>query len=207
MLLQRLKILQQEHLNESNGNFSSSDESNNKKLKEESNVMSSSSTSKTNTNTNTEGTLHLLKRHTASLYPPTLVTKQMLILQYLAPMGEYQEFLPFIFEQNAIEIIFFFLDNETLINSNIIFEALKYLASLLCHKKFCLEFLNKNGLQKILKLPKISTIATGTAIALYYIAYCEEAMERICSMTPGLVSELMNYVLGLLNSVHDSGNI
>lgn len=187
MLLQRLKALQQEHL-------SVSEELNSKKLEDESNATSSTSTTST------------LKRHTASLYPPTIVTKQMLILQYLTPMGEYQEFLPFIFEQNAIDIIFGFLDNESLINSNIIFEALKYVASLLCHKKFCLEFLNKNGLQKILKLPKLSTIATGTAIALYYIAYCEEAMERICSMQPALVSELMEYILGLLNCVHDSGN-
>lgn len=97
------------------------------------------------------------QRHTITFYPPTITTKQMLILQYLTPMGEYQEFLPFIFEHNAIEIIFRFLDSEDKKNSNVIFETLKYLASLLCHKKFCLEFLNKSGLQKILKLPRVST--------------------------------------------------
>lgn len=147
-----------------------------------------------------------LQRHPISLYPPTTESKQMLILAYLTPMGEYQEFLPFVFEYNAIEIIFEYFDNEKLKNSNIVFEALKYVASLLCHKKFCLEFLNKNGLQKILKLPRVSTIATGTAIALYYIAYCEEAMEQICSMSTEIIEELMTYVLGLLNCVHDSGN-
>ena len=30
-----------------------------------------------------------------ALYPQTLATRQMLILNYLTPMGEYQEFLPF----------------------------------------------------------------------------------------------------------------
>lgn len=146
-----------------------------------------------------------VERHPISIYPQTIESKLMLILAYLTPMGEYQEFLPFIFEQNAIETVFAFFDNDVFKNSNVIFEALKYIASLLCHKKFCIEFLNKKGLQKILKLPRISTIATGTAIALYYIAYCEEAMERICAMSPQLISELMSYVLGLLNCVHDSG--
>lgn len=146
-----------------------------------------------------------IEKQTIHLYPPTLTTRQMLILHYLTPMGEYQEFLPYIFEHNAMDIIFKFLKSEHQKRTNIMFEALKYLASLLCHKKCCLDFLNQNGLQKILALPRVSTIATGTAIALYYIAYCEEAMERICSMSPKLISELINYVLGLLSCVHDSG--
>lgn len=153
----------------------------------------------------TENADALTERQTITLYPPTLTTRQMLILHYLTPMGEYQEFLPFIFEHNAMDIIFQFLKSEHQKRINIMFEALKYLASLLCHKKCCLDFLSQNGLQKILTLPRVSTIATGTAIALYYIAYCEEAMERICSMSPKLISELINYVLGLLGCIHDSG--
>lgn len=139
------------------------------------------------------------------LYPPTLATSQMMILRYLTPMGEYQEFLPYIFEHNAMDIIFSYLDNVDPKDLCLAFEALKYLASLLCHKKCCIEFLSRNGLQKLLKLPRQSTVATGIAIALYYIAYCEEAMERICAMPPRLISELVTYSLGLLGCNHDSG--
>lgn len=139
------------------------------------------------------------------LYPPTLATSQMLILRYLTPMGEYQEFLPYIFEHNAIDIIFSFLESVDPKDLCLAFEALKYLASLLCHKKCCIEFLSRHGLQKLLKLPRASTVATGIAIALYYIAYCEEAMERICAMPPRLISELVTYALGLLGCNHDSG--
>lgn len=139
------------------------------------------------------------------LYPPTLATSQMCILRYLTPMGEYQEFLPYIFEHNAMDIIFSYLDNVDPRDLCLAFEALKYLASLLCHKKCCIEFLSRNGLQKLLKLPRKSTVATGIAIALYYIAYCEEAMERICAMPPRLISELVTYSLGLLGCNHDSG--
>lgn len=145
------------------------------------------------------------KKFLIPLHPPTLAMSQMMILRYLTPMGEYQEFLPFIFEGNAMEIIFTFL--ETIDNSNtcLVFEALKYLASLLCHKKCCIEFLSRNGLSKLLNLPRQSTIATGIAIALYYIAYCEEAMERICSLSPRMISDLVRYALGLLKCNHDSG--
>lgn len=139
------------------------------------------------------------------LFPPTLATSQMMILRYLTPMGEYQEFLPFIFEHNAMDIIFNFLENVDQKDLCLAFEALKYLASLLCHKKCCIEFLSRHGLQKLLRLPKQSTVATGIAIALYYIAYCEEAMERICAMPPRLITELVTYALGLLGCNHDSG--
>lgn len=145
------------------------------------------------------------KRLTIPLHPPTLATSQMLILRYLTPMGEYQEFLPYIFENNAMDIIFHYLENVDPNDMCLAFEALKYLASLLCHKKCCIDFLSRNGVHKLLKLPRQSTVATGISIALYYLAYCEEAMERICAMPPRLISELVTYALGLLGCNHDSG--
>lgn len=145
------------------------------------------------------------QKFTIPLFPPTLATSQMMILRYLTPMGEYQEFLPYIFEHGAMDIIFNYLEGVDPKDLCLAFEALKYLASLLCHKKCCIEFLSRNGLQKLLKLPRQSTVATGIAIALYYIAYCEEAMERICAMPPRLISELVTYALGLLGCNHDSG--
>jgi DDB1- and CUL4-associated factor 1 len=47
--------------------------------------------------------------------------------------------------------------------------------------------------------------ATGVSIALYYLAYCEDAMERICSMQQKTITELVKYALWLLGSSHDSG--
>nr|XP_018897867.1 PREDICTED: protein mahjong isoform X4 [Bemisia tabaci] len=82
------------------------------------------------------------------MYPPTLDTRQMFILKYLTPMGEYQEFLSHVFEKNALGLILNFINiKETKRSSRLAFEALKYLAALLCHKKFSIEFLSMNGLQ------------------------------------------------------------
>lgn len=81
-------------------------------------------------------------------FPPTLATSQMLILRYLTPLGEYQEFLPYIIEHNAMDVIFTFISDRVDPNDSCLaFEALKYLASLLCHKKYSIEFLQRNGLE------------------------------------------------------------
>lgn len=210
ILLRRLRAIHRKYTKHGNiSSLASEDESETSDSEEKetpstSNPQESSSVLQADENSRSGGTQeNQINRHMIMLNPPTLATSQMLILRYLTPMGEYQEFLPFIFENDAIDIIFNFIDNPK--DLCLTFEALKYLASLLCHKKCCIEFLNKNGIQRLLKLPRQSTTATGIAIALYYIAYCEEAMERICSMSPRLISELVTYALGLLGCNHDSG--
>lgn len=60
-------------------------------------------------------------------------------------------------------------------------------------------------LQRLMKVPRPSVSATGVSIALYYLAYCEDAMERICSMQQTIVSEVVKYALWLLSCAHDSG--
>ncbi|XP_076666057.1 lisH and WD40 domain-containing protein mahjong isoform X3 [Andrena cerasifolii] len=139
------------------------------------------------------------------IHPPTLATRQMLILRYLTPMGEYQEFLGHVFEQNALELILKYINVRETKDSRLAFEALKYLASLLCHKKFSIEFLNLGGLQKLLDVPRPSVAATGVSICLYYLAYCEDAMERVCLLPKHVISDLVTYALWLLERSHDSG--
>ncbi|XP_058458144.1 protein mahjong isoform X3 [Malaya genurostris] len=144
-------------------------------------------------------------RNLIPIYPATIATSQMLILRYLTPMGEYQEFLPHVFEHNAMSLIFRYIENLDAKDTCLAFEALKYLASLLCHKKFSLEFIANGGLERLLKVPRPSLAATGVSIAFYYLAYCEDAMERICLMPQKIITELVSYALWLLGCSHDSG--
>ncbi|XP_053670004.1 protein mahjong [Anopheles nili] len=139
------------------------------------------------------------------IYPVTIATSQMLILHYLTPMGEYQEFLPHVFEHNAMHLIFRYIEHLNSKDTCLAFEALKYLASLLCHKKFSLEFIANGGLERLLKIPRPSLAATGVSIAFYYLAYCEDAMERICQMPREIITEMVSYALWLLACPHDSG--
>ncbi|CAK1597868.1 unnamed protein product [Parnassius mnemosyne] len=139
------------------------------------------------------------------IHPPTDATKQMLILRYLTPMGEYQEFLSHVFEQNALGLILGYLNVRESRDSRLAFEALKYLAALLCHKKFSIDFINVGGLQKFLEVPRPSVAATGVSICLYYLAYCEDAMERVCLLPRATLADLVKYALWLLECSHDSG--
>uniref|UniRef100_A0A2M4CQF2 Putative hiv-1 vpr-binding protein n=1 Tax=Anopheles darlingi TaxID=43151 RepID=A0A2M4CQF2_ANODA len=139
------------------------------------------------------------------IHPVTSATSQLLILHYLTPMGEYQEFLPHVFEHNAMQLTFRYIENLDAKDTCLAFEALKYLASLLCHKKFSLEFIANGGLERLLKIPRPSLAATGVSVAFYYLAYCEDAMERICLMPREIITEMVSYALWLLGCPHDSG--
>lgn len=59
-------------------------------------------------------------------------------------------------------------------------------------------------LQRLLKVPRPSISATAVSISLYYLAYCEDAMERICLMSQSIIPEVVKYGLWLLSSAHDS---
>ncbi|KAH8252480.1 hypothetical protein KR032_000207, partial [Drosophila birchii] len=165
------------------------------------------------------------KRMYIPMHPPTADTSQMLIMRYLTSLGEYQEYLAMAFENNVMQLIFGYLENLDRRDTCLAYEVLKYLASLLCHKKFALEFIAHGGLevgsllvtlgklisntffyflQLLLKVPRPSLATTGVSIAIYYLAYCEDAMERICTMQRPLISELVRYALWILGRCHDS---
>lgn len=144
-------------------------------------------------------------RYSIPIHPATSETYQMLTLRYLASLGEYQEFLGQVFEHNALQLVFRYIENLDPKNTCLAFEALKYLASLLCHKKFSLEFINNGGIERLLKVPRPSISATAVSISLYYLAYCEDAMERICLTIQSVIPDVVKYGLWLLSSAHDSG--
>ncbi|RWS31137.1 protein VPRBP-like isoform X3 [Leptotrombidium deliense] len=138
------------------------------------------------------------------MYPLTPEMQQRFIIQYLIPMGDYQELLCHVFEHNALSLILHYINLSENHDIRLAFEALKYLASLLCHKKFSSEFLNVGGLQHLLQVYRPSVAATGVSICLYYLAYNEDTMEIICSYSSSILQELVSYVLWCLECSHDS---
>ena len=56
---------------------------------------------------------------------------------------------------------------------------LQYTANLLCHKKFAIEFLSLQGVQRALQVPRPSVAACGVSLCIYYLSYFEDAMERV----------------------------
>lgn len=55
-----------------------------------------------------------------------------------------------------------------------------------------------------LQVPRPSLPADGVALCLWYLAYCEEAVERICLLPDHVLGELIRYSLWLLECSHQS---
>ncbi|XP_048462480.1 DDB1- and CUL4-associated factor 1 [Rhincodon typus] len=140
-----------------------------------------------------------------NLFPLTSAIEQRLILQYLTPLGEYQELLAVFMQLGARELLMYYIDLKQTNDVQLTFEALKYLASLLLHKKFAAEFVAHEGVQKLLEIPRPSMAATGVSLCLYYLAYNQDAMERLCLLPQYVLSDVVSYTLWLLECSHESG--
>ncbi|KAG8436157.1 hypothetical protein GDO86_007311 [Hymenochirus boettgeri] len=140
-----------------------------------------------------------------SLYPLTPAIEQRLILQYLTPLGEYQELLPIFMQLGSRELMMYYIDLKRTNDVLLTFEALKHLASLLLHNKFAAEFVAHGGVQKLLEIPRPSMAATGVSMCLYYLSYNQDAMERVCMHPQKVLMDVVNYTLWLMECSHASG--
>uniref|UniRef100_I3J9T1 DDB1- and CUL4-associated factor 1 n=1 Tax=Oreochromis niloticus TaxID=8128 RepID=I3J9T1_ORENI len=139
------------------------------------------------------------------LSPLSPAMEQRLILQYLTPLGDYQELLAVFMQLDTRSLLMNYIDLRQTNNVQLTFDALLYLASLLLHKKFAAEFIAHGGVQKLLEIPRPSMAATGVSLCLYYLAYNQDAMERVCTLPDGVLSNTVSYALWLLESSHASG--
>uniref|UniRef100_A0A6I8SXT2 DDB1- and CUL4-associated factor 1 n=1 Tax=Xenopus tropicalis TaxID=8364 RepID=A0A6I8SXT2_XENTR len=140
-----------------------------------------------------------------SLCPLTPAIEQRLILQYLTPLGEYQELLPIFMQMRSRELMMYYIDLKRTNDVLLTFEALKHLASLLLHNKFAAEFVAHGGVQKLLEIPRPSMAATGVSMCLYYLSYNQDAMERVCMHPHKVLKDVVNYTLWLMECSHASG--
>uniref|UniRef100_A0A8C7X1R9 DDB1- and CUL4-associated factor 1 n=1 Tax=Oryzias sinensis TaxID=183150 RepID=A0A8C7X1R9_9TELE len=108
-------------------------------------------------------------------------------------------------QMGACELLMHYMDLKQTNDVQLTFEALKYLASLLLHKKFAAEFVDNGGVQKLLEIPRPSMAATGVSLCLYYLAYNQDAMERVCMLPHSILSDVVAYTLWLLECSHASG--
>ncbi|CAJ1051159.1 DDB1- and CUL4-associated factor 1-like isoform X3 [Xyrichtys novacula] len=139
------------------------------------------------------------------LSPLSSAMEQRLILQYLTPLGDYQELLAVFMQMDTWTLLMNYIDLKKTKNVQLTYDALLYLASLLLHKKFAAQFISQGGVQKLLEIPRPSMAATGVSLCLYYLAYNQDALERVCTLQDSVLSDMVSYALWLLESSHASG--
>ena len=99
-----------------------------------------------------------------------------LLLEYLIPMAEYFEHLPVFIETNVLSNVLTLIRRG---DSIIKLETLKLLSSLLCHSKVAVDFVQSDGLDVLIQVPKGSRAAAAVSVCLYYLAYNNDVMERL----------------------------
>uniref|UniRef100_A0AAZ3R9S6 DDB1- and CUL4-associated factor 1 n=1 Tax=Oncorhynchus tshawytscha TaxID=74940 RepID=A0AAZ3R9S6_ONCTS len=108
-------------------------------------------------------------------------------------------------QMDTRELLMHYIDLKHTNDVQLTFDSLLYLASLLLHKKFAADFIAHGGVQKLLEIPRPSMAATGVSLCLYYLAYNQDAMERVCMLPDSVLSDMVGYALWLLECSHASG--
>ena len=115
-------------------------------------------------------------RPSHKMHPMTDKRRLTLLLEYLIPMAEYFEHLPVFIETNVLSNVLTLIRRG---DSIIKLETLKLLSSLLCHSKVAVDFVQSNGLDVLIQVPKGSRAAAAVSVCLYYLAYNNDVMERL----------------------------
>uniref|UniRef100_A0A158R6C1 LisH domain-containing protein n=1 Tax=Syphacia muris TaxID=451379 RepID=A0A158R6C1_9BILA len=139
------------------------------------------------------------------VYPLTLVMEQRLILRYLAYTGEYQDLLKLAYEHRAIAFIKKVLKNANSLDPGLLCDTLRYLCSLLVHRKVGLDFVASGGVELLISVRRTSLPSVVVGMCLYYLAYNGDAMESVCLLPGEVLTHVVDYVLWLLEHSYESG--
>lgn len=143
-------------------------------------------------------------RQEHKLLPLANPRKIILFLKYLTPMGEYFDQLPAFMEHDALGIVLELLE----FGDNIMkLETLKLLSSMLCHNKVALDFVNRDGFERLTSVNKSSRAGAAVAVCLYYLAYNGDVMERFFQVSREKMRGVISYALDLIEVKHDSARV
>ncbi|CAK5058827.1 unnamed protein product [Meloidogyne enterolobii] len=162
-----------------------------------------------NSNSSWRQTMQPIIVGTHKLFPLSIEMEQRLILHYLGPTSEYQDNLSIVLEHHALDVVLSYLAvdgyQHTCRDIRLLFDAIRYISSLLIHRKFAWEFISAQGIQKLLKINRQSLALTAVATCLYYLAYSSDIMEKVCHLPDSLLNEMVDYSLYALDHSHESG--
>jgi len=93
-------------------------------------------------------------------------------------------------EHHALGVILDYLKmdgpNHMCRDIRLLFDSIRYISSLLIHRKFAWEFIAAEGVQQLLRVNRQSLALTAVATCLYYLAYSTDIMEKVLNIVPYL---------------------
>lgn len=125
------------------------------------------------------------------IFPLTLSAKQVFIMRYLQPLAEYQDFLQHINDENIPHLLSDLINLRENRDARLSFESLRFLCSLFCHKKICLDWVQNNGIQMLIDTPRPSIAATAVSQCLYYLSCDDVTMEKISQLPQSVLHKMI----------------
>eukprot|EP00736_Rhodelphis_marinus_P003016 Rmarinus@m.1685 len=130
-----------------------------------------------------------------------ILSMHALIYRYslaaLSRVGEYTEMLPYIDAPEMIPLLLKVFESP---NTTLVLEGIQFAIAIVAHKKLAREFVERDGMQALLRMPRTPYLASSVASLLFGLSTVPAVMEKICGLpapTPALMVQYAVWVTGM----------
>ena len=110
------------------------------------------------------------------IFPLTIQMEQRMILQYLQSVSEFTDHLSILVDNGALRVIMQYLNTEKYADIRVLFEALYCLGTMLIHLRLAWDFVNVNGLRKLIAVNRHSLAAAAVCVCLHHVSWRQDAI-------------------------------
>ncbi|XP_047325484.1 DDB1- and CUL4-associated factor homolog 1 [Impatiens glandulifera] len=134
--------------------------------------------------------------------------REKFCIQCLVALGEYVEVLGPVLHEKGVDVCLALLQRslkykEASKIADLLPDVLKLICNLVAHRKFAALFLDRNGMQKLLGVPRVMQTFVGLSSCLFTISSIQGIMERLCALPTDIVQLVVALVLELLHCPQD----
>lgn len=94
-------------------------------------------------------------------------------------------------ENRALDVVLNYLSVSGCRDIRLLFDSIKYVSSLLIHRKFAWDFIAEGGIEKLLRVNRHSLASASVATCLFYLAYSSDIMEKVCQLSDSIINEIV----------------
>jgi HIV-1 Vpr-binding protein len=134
--------------------------------------------------------------------------REQYCVQCLEKMGEYLEVLGPVLHERGVDVCLALLqrlsrDSSSPKDMAMLSDVLKLICALAAHRKFAALLVDRGGVQQLLNTPRVPQTLTGISLCLFAFASLQGVMERVCTLPPSVVQEIVAVALFLLGCAQD----
>ncbi|CAN0926388.1 DDB1- and CUL4-associated factor homolog 1 [Linum grandiflorum] len=121
-------------------------------------------------------------------------------IQCLEILGEYVEVLGPVLHEKGVDVCLSLLERSS---KSLLPDVMKLICALAAHRKFAALFVDRNGMQKLLAVPRVEHTYFGLSSCLFTIGSLQGIMERVCALPSVVVDAVVSLAIQLLECSQD----